>query len=209
MPDKSSDIIGVILAGGLSRRMNNQNKCFIPLNGKPLFEYVLEKLSPQCDTILINSNEQNERLAAYQFPIVKDSLEGFLGPLAGILSAMEWAKQHKPESKWILTVPVDTPFLPDDLLSKLYQSVQTTHSELACACSLGRTHPVIGLWPTSLADDLRLALTKEGMRKIDLWTSRYKISQQDFNNDNLDPFFNINCNEDLIEAESLLKTLNN
>ena len=209
MPDKSSDIVGVILAGGFSRRMSNQNKCFIPLNGKPLFEYVLEKLSPQCDTILINSNEQNERLAAYQFPIVKDSLEGFLGPLAGILSAMEWAKQHKPESKWILTVPVDTPFLPDDLLSKLYQSVQTTHSELACACSLGRTHPVIGLWPISLVDDLRLSLTKEGMRKIDLWTSRYKISQQDFNNDNLDPFFNINCNEDLIEAESLLKTLNN
>lgn len=209
MPDKSSDVIGVILAGGLSRRMNNQNKCFIPLNGKPLFEYILEKLSPQCDTILINSNEQNERLAAYQLPIVKDSLEGFLGPLAGILSVMEWTKQHKPESKWILTVPVDTPFLPDDLLSKLYQSVQTTHSELACACSLGRTHPVIGLWPTSLIDDLRLALTKEGMRKIDLWTSRYKISQQDFNNDNLDPFFNINCHEDLIKAESLLKTLNN
>lgn len=207
MPDKKSEIIGVILAGGLSRRMSKQNKCFIPLNGKPLIEHVLEKLIPQCDTILINSNKQNERLVTYKLPIVRDTLEGFLGPLAGILSVMEWTKQHKPECKWIVTVPVDTPFLPDDLVSKLYQSVQSNHSELACACSQERSHPVIALWPTSLSDDLRHALIDEQMRKIDLWTSRYNISHQDFSNDHVDPFFNINCNEDLIEAESLLANL--
>jgi len=205
MLDKKNNIVGVILAGGLSRRMGNQNKSFMPLANKPLFEHVLERFLPQCDTVLINSNSQSRQLASYNLPIIKDTLEGYLGPLAGILSAMEWTKQQLPETQWIASVPVDTPFLPKDLVSTLYQSIQKKHSTLVGVSSNGRTHPVIGLWSTRLVDDLRLALNDEGLRKIDLWTARYSISHQDFSNEVFDPFFNINSQEDLIQAESLIK----
>ncbi|MGB1702296.1 MAG: molybdenum cofactor guanylyltransferase MobA [Cycloclasticus sp.] len=206
MPKIINGIVGAVLAGGLSRRMNKQNKGFIPLNGKPLIDYVIDTLSQQCDTIVINSNENDSRLASYNHPVVKDSLEGYLGPLAGILAVMEWTEQHLPDCKWIVTAPVDTPFLPEDLVSTLYQSHQTTQSALACACSNGRTHPVIGLWPVNLLGELRLALVNEDLRKIDLWTSRYSIAHPSFAYDVIDPFFNINCDKDLLEAESLLSS---
>ncbi|HAI97144.1 MAG: molybdenum cofactor guanylyltransferase MobA [Cycloclasticus sp.] len=206
MPKKINGIVGAVLAGGLSRRMNKQNKSFIPLNGKPLIDYVIDTLSQQCDTIVINSNENDSRLASYNHPVVKDSLKGYLGPLAGILAVMEWTKQHLPDCKWIVTAPVDTPFLPEDLVSTLYQSHQKNQSALACACSNGRTHPVIGLWPVNLFGELRQALVNEDLRKIDLWTSRYSIAHPNFAYDVIDPFFNINCDKDLLEAESLLSS---
>ena len=205
MPDQNNDIVGVILAGGLSRRMGNQDKSFMSLANKPLFEHVLERFSPQCSTVLINTNKQSKQLASYNLPIIKDTLEGYLGPLAGILAAMQWTKQHLPQTKWIASVPVDTPFLPKDLVSTLYQTLQKNNSTLVGVSSNGRTHPVIGLWSTHLADDLRLALNNEGLRKIDLWTARYNMSHQDFSNEVLDPFFNINSSDDLIQAELLIK----
>lgn len=208
MPNNSKEIVGVILSGGLSRRMDNRDKSLIPLANKPLFEHVLDRFLPQCDTIIISSNSDNEQLASYGLPIIKDSLEGFLGPLAGLLASMEWVKRHQPETQWIASVPVDTPFLPTDLVSTLYQSVHDNESTLACAASNNRTHPVIGLWPVELLTDLRIALTEQDIRKIDLWTSRYKVSHPDFNYKTIDPFFNINCDEDLVQAEALLSKQN-
>ncbi|ORU93404.1 MAG: molybdenum cofactor guanylyltransferase MobA [Cycloclasticus sp. symbiont of Bathymodiolus heckerae] len=201
---KTNEIIAVILSGGLSRRMANQDKALLQLNSKPLFEYVLDNITSQCETVIINSNREDNLFEHYQLPIIKDSLDGFLGPLAGILTAMEWVKENSPQTLWIVSVPVDTPFLPNNLVSQLYQSTQENKSLLACPVSNGRTHPVIGLWSIALIDDLRTALKDEGLRKIDKWTARYNISQQIFNYENIDPFFNINCDDDLVEAEKLL-----
>jgi len=204
MPYKNNEIIAVILSGGLSRRMDNRNKAFIKLANKPLFEYVLENISAQCDTVIINSNCNGEQFEQYQLPVVKDSIEGFLGPLAGILTAMEWVKENSPEAQWLVSVPVDTPFLPNDLVKKLHHASQQDKASLVCAVSNERTHPIIGLWPISLMDDLRTAIQDEDMRKIDLWTARYKISHPVFEYEDIDPFFNINCDEDLAEAETLI-----
>ena len=212
MFNNSTEIVGVILSGGLSRRMGNRDKSSLQLADKPLFEHVLDRFSPQCNSVIISSNSHNEQLSSYQLPIIKDSLEGFLGPLAGLLASMEWVQKHQPDTQWIATVPVDTPFLPTNLVASLYQSIHDNHSTIACAASNKRTHPVIGLWPVKLLSDLRLALTEKDIRKIDLWTSHYKVSHPDFSYKTIDPFFNINCHEDLIEAEVLydkLKRKNN
>jgi len=208
MPNNSNKIIGVILSGGLSRRMNNQDKGFIQLAHKPLFEHVLERLSPQCDSIIISSNKESQQLSSYDLPIIKDSLEGLLGPLAGLLACMQWVRKHQPGVQWIASVPVDTPFIPQNLVSTLYQSMLENTADIACATSNGRTHPVIALWPIRLLDDLEAALSKENIRKIDLWTSRYKVSLPDFSDSLLDPFYNINCHEDLVHAEALLRKPN-
>jgi len=207
MFNNSTEIVGVILSGGLSRRMGNRDKSLLPLASKPLFEHVLDRFSPQCSSVIISSNSHNEQLSSYQLPIIKDSLEGFLGPLAGLLASMEWVQKHQPTTQWIATVPVDTPFLPTNLVSSLYQSIQDNHSTIACAVSNKRTHPVIGLWPVKLLSDLRVALTEQDIRKIDLWTSHYKVSHPDFSYKTIDPFFNINCNEDLTQAEVLFNEL--
>jgi len=207
MLNNSTEIIGVILSGGLSRRMGNRDKSFLPLANKPLFEHVLGRFSPQCSSVIISCNGHNEQLSSYHLPIIKDSLDGFLGPLAGLLASMEWVQQHQPETQWIATVPVDTPFLPTNLVASLYQSIHDNHSTIACATSNQRTHPVIGLWPVKLLSELRIALTEQDIRQVGLWTSHYKVSHPDFSNQTIDPFFNINCHEDLIEAEVLYDKL--
>lgn len=201
-----SNIVGVILAGGLSRRMQNQNKCSIKLSGKPLLEHVLARFTPQCDTTLINTNEQTTRLKAYGLPLVEDSLSGFLGPLAGILSAMQWCNEHRPESQWLASVAVDTPFLPANLVAELYQATQQQKpSSLACAYSNQRMQPVNALWSIDLMDDLKQALETEGIRQIKRWTARYSLASVHFNSEPVDPFFNINRPEDLLQAEAYLK----
>jgi len=207
MPFEDNNIVSVILNGGLSRRMENQNKALLQLANKPLIEHVLENLKPQCETIIINCNIESDELEPYGLPIVKDSLDGFLGPLAGILAAMEWVKKHKPDCKLLASVPIDTPFLPRDLINKLNQALQEDQSDLICAVSNGRSHPVIGLWPIHLMDELRSAIVDEGVLKVDLWTSRYKTAHLSFDYQTIDPFFNINCDDDLLQAELFSRNL--
>ncbi|ORU94116.1 MAG: molybdenum cofactor guanylyltransferase MobA [Cycloclasticus sp. symbiont of Poecilosclerida sp. N] len=204
MPIENNRIVSVILNGGLSRRMDNKNKAFLQLAGKPLIEHVLNKLRPPSETLIINSNDQNKRLEAYGLPIVKDSLDGFLGPLAGILSAMEWVSEYQPQCHLLASIPIDTPFLPDNLINKLHQRLLESQATLAFAASNGRIHPVIGLWPIALMDDLRSAIVNEGILKVDLWTSRYKTTHLSFDYQTVDPFFNINHDDDLLQAKQFL-----
>lgn len=202
---QSNEIIGVILAGGLARRMGHQNKAFIQLDSKPLIQHVINRFSSQCSTLLINSNEQDERYLQYGLNVIEDSLNGFLGPLAGILAAMEWSLQHQPTNRWIASVAVDTPFLPLDLVDRLFLATKDSQANLACAFSQGRAQPVNGLWDVRLANDLRAALTDQGLRKIDQWTARYDLVAVTFDGATIDPFFNINCQDDLIQAQQLIK----
>ncbi len=201
----NNDITCVILAGGLARRMGNIDKAFVQLNDKPLLAHVLERLTSQTTSIVINANGDESRLSKWDLPVIADTISDFPGPLAGVLAAMEWAVEYRPESKWIASIPVDTPFAPPDLISRLLESVKKDNSDMACAKSNGRAHPVVGLWPVALADDLRQAMTCDGIRKVDLWTARYKLTYTEFDTVPVDPFFNINRPEDIEQAGKILQ----
>jgi molybdenum cofactor guanylyltransferase len=196
-------IVGVVLAGGLARRMGGGDKGLIELEGRPILDHVLERLAPQVDRIIINANGEPARLAGYGLPIVPDSVEGFAGPLAGVLAGMEWAARECPDANWIVTAATDTPFSPRDLVERLQQAVADERADMACAASGGRNHPVFGLWPVVLGLDLRRAMTVEDIRKVDAWTARHRLAVASFSDQPYDPFFNVNRPDDVIEAERI------
>ena len=196
-----SRFVGVVLAGGLARRMGGGDKGLVTLHGRPILDHVLERLRPQVDRIVINANGDPGRLAAYDLPIVADAVEGFAGPLAGVLAGMQWAAQN--DAEWIVTAATDTPFFPRDLVDRFRQAVADKSADMACAASGGRHHPVFGLWPVALRDDLSRAMTADGVRKVDLWTARHRIAVAEFADRPYDPFFNVNRPEDVAEAERI------
>jgi len=197
-------IVGVLLAGGLARRMGGGDKCLRPLAGRPLLAHIVERVSPQVDRLVLNANGDPERFGEFRLEVVADQIEGFAGPLAGILAAMDWARTHVPDARWLASFPSDAPFLPADLVTRLLSVCKAQAKPLACAASGGRTHPVVGLWPVALAEDLRHAMWEEEMRKIDLWTARHGVAEVEWPVGPVDPFFNANRPGDLAEAERLL-----
>lgn len=196
--------IGVLLAGGQARRMGGGDKCLRHLAGKPILAHVIEKIRPQVDTLVLNANGDPERFEDFGLTVVPDVIEGFAGPLAGVLTGMEWVIANRPDCPWIVTIATDTPFLPTDLAPKMMAALEEKEAELACAVSNGRTHPVFGLWPISLAGALRTAMVDEDIRKVDRFTGRYRLAEASFPTTPHDPFFNTNRPEDLTEAERLL-----
>jgi molybdopterin-guanine dinucleotide biosynthesis protein A len=197
-----SRFVGVVLAGGLARRMGGGDKGLVTLHGRPILDHVLERLSPQVDRMIINANGDPGRLAAYDVPIVADAVEGFAGPLAGVLAGMQWAAQD--DAEWVVTAATDTPFFPRDLVDRFRQAVADKGADMACAASGGRHHPVFGLWPVALRDDLSRAMTADGVRKVDLWTARHRLAVAEFADQPYDPFFNVNRPEDVAEAERMV-----
>lgn len=200
-------ILGVVLAGGLARRMGGGDKGLQLLGGKPILNRILERLAPQVDGIVLNANGDPARFAAWNLPVAGDAVEGFVGPLAGVLAGLDWARRNRPDITDIVTVPGDGPFLPRDLVARMADARAKAGADLACAESAGQANPVVGLWPVRLYGDLRHAVVEEDIRKVDRWTVRYKLVQVDFAATPVDPFFNANTPEDLTEAERLLATL--
>ncbi len=198
----SHAVLGVLLAGGLARRMGGGDKSLRPLGSCTILDHVIERVRPQVAGLVLNANGDPGRFARFGLPVAADVIEGFAGPLAGVLTGMEWARDHRPDCAWIATIATDTPFLPLDLVARLRAAVRD--ADLACARSNGRTNPVFGLWPVALAADLRRAMTEEEIRKVDVWTARYELAVVDFPATPFDPFFNTNRPEDLAEAERLL-----
>jgi len=201
----SNDITCVILAGGLARRMGNADKAFVALNGQPLLSHVINRITPQVSRVIINANGDPARFAPWNLPVIADTIADFPGPLAGVLAAMEWVRDHQPQSQWVVSIPVDTPFAPLDLVERLSQSITDEAVDMACAKSNDRAHPVVGLWPVRLADKLRQAMVKDSIRKVDLWTAQYKLAQSEFDTNPIDPFFNINRPQDVEQAEKILR----
>ncbi len=201
----NNDITCVILAGGLARRMGNIDKAFVLLAGKPLLVHVLDRMKPQTSEIIINANGDHSRFSATGLPVIADTIKGFAGPLAGILAAMEWVQNHRPKTRWIVSVPVDTPFVPVDLITRFCAAIDHNEADLACATSNDRHHPVVGMWPVALADNLRKAIIEEDLRKVDLWTGRFNLVHTEFDNQTFDPFFNINRPQDIKKAELALQ----
>ena len=195
---------GVILAGGLSRRMGGGDKCLRELGGKPILARIIERARPQVDTLVLNANGDPSRFAPFGLPVVADGVEGFVGPLGGILAGLDWAAANAPACRWLVSFAGDAPFLPTDLVSRFRAAVTEQRADLAVATSGGQAHPVFGLWRVDLREALRKAVIEEQIYKVDRWTARYKVAAVDFVTVPIDPFFNANRPEDLAEAERLL-----
>jgi len=204
------NILGLLLAGGQSRRMGGGDKSLRLLGGRPLLQHVIERMRPQAVALVLNANGDPQRFVGFGLPVVADSVPDFAGPLAGIMAGLDWAAEHRPDCPLIASVATDAPFLPRDLVSRLLAGMDAEGADLACAASGGQAHPVIGLWPVRLRSDLRRALVEEGVRKVDLWTSRHRLATVPFPNlrqedgTEIDPFFNANRPEDLDRAAALL-----
>jgi molybdopterin-guanine dinucleotide biosynthesis protein A len=198
------DVCGLLLAGGLSRRMGGGDKALRQVGGKSILDRVIERMRPQISALVLNANGDPARFAAHGLPVVADSVADFAGPLAGVLAGLDWAAANRPDCDFVASVATDAPFLPEDLVARLAAGMGEAGADLACAASGGQAHPVIGLWPVRLRDDLRRALVDEGIRKVDVWTARYRLAAVEFPIGRIDPFFNANRPEDLAAAERLL-----
>jgi molybdopterin-guanine dinucleotide biosynthesis protein A len=199
-------IVGLLLAGGLSRRMGGGDKTLRLLGGRPLLDHVIERLQPQVAALVLNANGDPVRFVGFGLPVVRDSVPDFAGPLAGILAGLDWAAVNRPDCPLVASVATDAPFLPTDLVARLYQAMSDSGADLACAASHGQSHPVIGLWPVRLREALRRAVVDEDIRKVDVWTGRYRLATVPFDDEpgGVDPFFNANRPDDLDRAEALL-----
>tara|TARA_B110000238_G_scaffold87608_1_gene96277 strand:- start:770 stop:1903 length:1134 start_codon:yes stop_codon:yes gene_type:complete len=198
----------VILAGGKGRRMGGKDKALIPLLDRPLLSYVLESISGHVAPIALNINTNLDKFSEFGYEIIEDPIKGHLGPLAGILASLNWAR--KLNQKWVMTLPCDTPFLPKNIVKEMIKlKNKELDVDLVVAQSKGYNHPVIALWKSDLNLKLEKALN-EGIRKIDIFTSSLKVAYVDFdkiNNDNFDPFTNLNSPLDLIKAQQILGKL--
>jgi molybdopterin-guanine dinucleotide biosynthesis protein A len=195
--------LGLVLAGGLARRMGGGDKALIRIGGATILDRVLACLSAQCAGVAINANGDPSRFGDTGAPVLPDRVTGFVGPLAGVLTGLDYLADKGPGIEWLLTVPGDCPFLPDDLVESLHRARRAAGTPLACAKSGTWRHPVVGLWPVALRQDLRHALTEEGLRKIEVWTSRHGVAIGEWPLAPVDPFFNVNTHADLTEAERI------
>ncbi len=195
--------LGLVLAGGLARRMGGGDKVRIAIGGTTILQRVLACLEPQCSRVIINANGDATRFADTGLPVVADSVPDFAGPLAGILAGLDWAAANAPALEWLLSVPGDCPFLPQDLVERLQAARVAANTPLACARSGAWRHPVVGLWPVRLRENLRHALSEENLHKIELWTARHGIAIAEWPDVPVDPFFNVNTPEDAARAAAL------
>lgn len=197
--------LGLVLAGGLARRMGGGDKARIEIGGITILDRVLATLSGQCTGIIINANGDPKRFEDTGLTVVPDTVPDFAGPLAGILAGLEWLANQENGIEWIVSVPGDCPFLPDDLVERLHRARRQmgTGVPLACARSGQWRHPVVGLWAVALRQDLRRALTEEDLRKIEVWTARHGVAHADWPDRPIDPFFNVNTPEDAARAERI------
>ncbi len=208
----SASVAGIILAGGQARRMGGGDKALKPIAGRPMLDRVIDRLKPQVAALALNANGDPTRFSAYELPVVADSIADFAGPLAGVLAGMDWAGAHVPTARSVVTVAGDTPFFPEDLVERLMDAAGDSEETIALASSGGKTHPVFGLWPVALTDDLRAFLTAGETRKVLAWVDRHQRANVAFPEARagalrFDPFFNINRPEDIEDAAKIAVAL--
>jgi molybdopterin-guanine dinucleotide biosynthesis protein A len=197
------NVLGLVLAGGLARRMGGGDKPMTTIGAQSILARALERLAPQCQRMVINANGDPARFAFTHLPVVPDDVPDFAGPLAGILAGLDWAAAHAPEVDTVASVPGDCPFLPRDLVARLEAARRKEGKPMACARSGEWRHPVVALWPVALRADLRRALVNEDLRKIEIWTARHGVAIADWPDSPVDPFFNVNTPDDAERAREL------
>ena len=199
--------MGVILAGGLASRMGGGDKSLKSLGKKTILESVMDRLSPQVKTMVLNANGDPRRFSKYKIPVIQDETNGFLGPLAGVLSGLDWAYENGFDQ--IVTVAADTPFFPMRLVETLSDALSNSGSQIALAATNEKDtkriilHPTFGLWPVTLRNDLKNSL-RLGVRKVVQWTEKHNHVEALFDIELGDPFFNVNTFEDLDVARRII-----
>ena len=201
-------ITGVILAGGQSRRMGGGDKALMDLAGRPMIAHIIARFAPQVAALALNANGDARRFGALGLPVIGDTVASFPGPLAGVLAGMRWTAEAHPEAGHVATCAADTPLIPSDLVARLAEGIDTA-AAIALARSAGHRHPVIGLWPVALADDLEAAL-RGGVRKVMEWAARHGVADVAFPLDSsfeppIDPFFNANTPDELAQLDAVLR----
>lgn len=192
--------LGVILAGGQATRMGGGDKGLLPLGRSTILQGIVDRFAPQVAGLAINANGDPTRFAQFNMPVLADSIDGFAGPLAGVLAGLDWAAGEG--ASHIVTAAADTPFFPADLVPQLLLASETQAKPIALARTTNGRHPTFGLWPVALRDDLRAALDA-GVRKVVQWTDSHGTAMADFPDQPFDPFFNVNTPEDLEQAQRL------
>jgi molybdopterin-guanine dinucleotide biosynthesis protein A len=205
---REHNILGSILAGGQSKRMG-KDKSFLEINNKKLIEYSIDKVKKYLKDLIIVTNNDNEFFLKNNLTVVKDCIEGQLGPLVGILTAMKWAKDNHRKYSWVATFPCDTPFFPESIIKSFINESKKKESLILCASSHGRRHNTFGLWSLELYDKLKNDLVNNKVRKVEDWTKKNKIKNLEFKFKDYDPFFNINTQEDLEFAKKLSLKIKN
>lgn len=201
-----AETVGLVLAGGLAQRMGMRDKALLPFAGRDLVHRAIDRLAPQCDRVIINANGKLDRFATLGLSVISDTVAGHAGPLAGILAGLDWLAENAPDAV-LLSVPVDGPFFPDNLGVRLKAAAAAKGVATACAQSGGRRHGVYGLWPVAMREDLRRALTVDGVRKVETWLAQHDIAVAEWPTQPFDPFFNVNTPDDLAVAEQHLQRL--
>ena len=194
----TNNIIVGFLAGGQARRLGGIDKCLIKISNKSILNWQLEKTS-QFSVQLLNANGDLNRFSQFNLTIVPDVIDGFFGPLLGILSLMKYSQKHYSSADWMLSCATDAPFIPHNLGEVLLKHSTKSRTDIVMATSDGRKHPVFCLWKLNLADKLEEALIKNKIRKIELFTAQQNTRYVDFSA-TPDPFFNINTEQDIFKA---------
>jgi molybdopterin-guanine dinucleotide biosynthesis protein A len=215
MSEVQSRPSGIVLAGGLARRMGGGDKPLVAIGGRPMLERVIERLAPQVGQLAINANGDPARFAAYRRPVVADTIAGFAGPLAGILAGLRWAKANGGRPRFLISVAGDTPFFPVDLVERLSAAAGDDEETIAIAASAGGAHPVFGRWPLGLADHLQAFLASGAGGKILAFVERFQRLDVHFEDiaigegEAIDPFFNVNTPEEAVRAEEIAARMPN
>jgi molybdopterin-guanine dinucleotide biosynthesis protein A len=198
------DTVGVILAGGQARRMGGGDKSLLMLGGKTLIARAIARARPQVQDLIISANGDPERFASFGLPVVADTVPGFLGPLAGILAAMEWMRTNRPNARWLASFACDCPLFPTDMVAPLVSLASESGSRIAVAESKDRTHPVFAVWSAEITDTSDSVLVKDGFRKVEDWIANFPHRSLGFSVDPVDPFLNVNTPGQLAFAEDFI-----
>ncbi|WP_283404486.1 molybdenum cofactor guanylyltransferase MobA [Roseibium denhamense] len=202
-----AQLLGCVLAGGQSRRMGGGDKTLVDLGGKTMLEIILNRLRPQIGSIILNANGDPKRFSEFGLPVVSDPVGEYAGPLAGVLAGLTYARDEMPDVTHVVSIAGDTPFFPADLVTAMAASVPGNKPVIALASSSNKLHPVFGLWPVALIDDLTEWLETGKSGKVLAFVDRHDSVEVAFAPDpetGLDPFFNANRPEDLSEVRRLL-----
>lgn len=202
MTDNNQMITGVILAGGLAKRMGGGDKCLLPLGGQTLLQRSIERAQPQVNELILNANGNSLRFARSRLPVIADLYRGYPGPLAGIHAALTFMNERNPDNEWLVSFACDTPFFPRDMVQQLLAAAGD--SQLIVARSNGRTHPIFALWHASLLSKVEQGLNQGDTPRLQEWITGLKPVYVDFTASGYDPFFNINTPQDLYSAETYL-----
>jgi len=206
IPDREA-IAGVVLAGGRGRRMGESDKFLLRLGEGTLLQRVMERFTPQVGCLILSCNGDTRRLHGYCPVIIADAIPDFAGPLAGILSAMDWLRANRPGIGLVASAAADSPYLPLDLVERLYRALRDEEAEVAVAESAQRRHPVFALWSMALAEPIRHVLLSGESRALKSFQQSRRVARASWREDGVDPFFNINTPDDLRLAVERLRGL--